>query len=401
MALLPASYRSAQACPESQCPPRQGSYSARRKATAEHGEGHPEAILAFLDEDEPFARASDPGRPRRLGPDRQRQIMVRRGVAVAGGLLILILLLLGIRGCLNARKERGFENYASDLSAITSQAKQLSDNFFGRLEDPGNLSELNFEAEVSANRGTAENLLDRARGLDTPDELNGAQSELVKAFELRRDGLAGIADQISTALGTQGRRDATEAIANYMRYFLASDVLYGRAQVEIDRVLTEEEIAAKAPASVFLPEPVEQWIDPVEVGTILGSVVGGGAATPGVHGVALIQTVVNPGGTVLTPDATNTVSADGPVTLAVDAQNQGDSEETEVLVSFSLTGGTETIEGEGTVPRIAAGETKTVEIPIDPDPPAGETLTLEVTVQPVPGEEIEDNNTATYEVTFG
>jgi hypothetical protein len=41
-----------------------------------------------------------------------------------------------------------------------------------------------------------------------------------------------------------------------------------------------------------------------------------------------------------------------------------------------------------------------VRIPIEPDPPAGETLTLEVAVTPVPGEEIEDNNTETYQVTF-
>jgi hypothetical protein len=121
---------------------------------------------------------------------------------------------------------------------------------------------------------------------------------------------------------------------------------------------------------------------------------------PGIHGLGLVQTVVDPGGTVLDPAAPATVTVDGPPELAIDVQNQGDSEESDVAVSFQLSGGAETIEGEASITRITAGTTKTVRIPIQPDPPTGEALTLEVTVQPVPGEEIEDNNTSTYQVTF-
>jgi hypothetical protein len=353
--------------------------------------------LAF-DEDEPFAGGGPP--PRRPLPDHQRQIMARRGVALGIGLLILILLLLGIRGCLNARKERGFENYVRDLSAIADESRNLSNNFFDRLQDPGNLSELNFEAQVSANRNTAESLLDRVQGLDTPGELKGAQAELTQGFELRRDALAGIADRISTALGTQGRAEANDAIAGYMRHFLASDVLYERARAEIQRVLEEEEITTEeVPESVFLPEPVDRWLDSTEIGGILAGV-SGEEVTPGIHGVALAQTTLDPGDTVLTPDAPNTVTVDGSPELSIDVQNQGDSEESDIVVSFSLSGGAETIEDEATVPQIAAGSTETVRIPIQPEPPTGETLTLEVTVQPVPGEEIEDNNTSTYELTF-
>ena len=66
--------------------------------------------------------------------------MVRRAVGVGVIVLLLILIVLGIRGCLNARKERSFENYARDLNAIAAQSKQLSDDFFARLSDPGNLT---------------------------------------------------------------------------------------------------------------------------------------------------------------------------------------------------------------------------------------------------------------------
>ena len=59
--------------------------------------------------------------------------------------LIIVVLVLGIRGCLNARAERGFENYVRDLASITTEAQQLSGEFFERLEDPGDLTELSLE----------------------------------------------------------------------------------------------------------------------------------------------------------------------------------------------------------------------------------------------------------------
>ena len=55
---------------------------------------------------------ADPARgSRRSGAERQRQLMLRRVIALVVGVLLIILLLLAVRGCLNARKERGFENY--------------------------------------------------------------------------------------------------------------------------------------------------------------------------------------------------------------------------------------------------------------------------------------------------
>jgi hypothetical protein len=71
-----------------------------------------------------------------------------------------------------------------------------------------------------------------------------------------------------------------------------------------------------------------------------------------------------------------------------------------VGVNFELTGGSQTISGDTTVPRIAAGGIQTATMPIDPAPDTGQQLTLEVTVTPVPGEQIADNNRSTYQVMF-
>ena len=48
---------------------------------------------------------------------------------------LFFLLFLAFRGCQSARKERSFTNYVNDLSALTVETKQLSDQFFGTLKN--------------------------------------------------------------------------------------------------------------------------------------------------------------------------------------------------------------------------------------------------------------------------
>jgi hypothetical protein len=362
--------------------------------------------LAFLDEDE--LAPAEPG-ARRYGADRQRQYLVRRFLALGVGVLILILLLLGIRGCLDARKERGFENYARDLDAAVVESNQLSTTFFGRLQGEdggqgqgadGGGSDLELEAQIAGDRNTAEGLLERVESLDTPDELEGAHGELVQAFELRRDGLAGVAEQISTALGTEDRQDAINSIANHMREFLASDVLFARARNETLAVLEDEEITGEVKESVFLPDPVEEWLDPIQLATVITTAAGADEANCTVCGTELLSTTLNPGGVVLTADSLNTVTLEGAPEIDVEIQNGGDSEVTGLVVNFELTGGAESIQGETTIDRIASGGIETATLAFDSEPETGVELSLEVNVVPVAGETLTDNNSATYAITF-
>jgi hypothetical protein len=350
--------------------------------------------LAFLEEDDPFSPDAT-ARSGRLGaPDRQRQFLFRRLAAVAIGILILILIVLGVRGCLNARQERALENYGRDLETLASESGQLSANFFDRLENPPqNLSELNFEAEVKADRGAAEGLVSRAEGLDPPGELKGAQADVILAFELRRDGLAQISEQIGTALGDEGSTEAIEAIAQDMQYFVASDVLFRRAQGQIDQLFQEEGIDQEVPDSVFIQDVA--WLDETMVADALAQITGETqAAEGGVHGLGLLATSI--GGTELVAGTPVTVPA-GAEEVEVQVQDQGDSEESDIPVTVEIDGSEV---GEATIDTIQAGETQAVTVPLDPAPEAGETVTLEVFVEPVPGEQVSDNNEASYEVTF-
>jgi hypothetical protein len=357
--------------------------------------------LAFLDEEELAPPPGGTRPPSRRGPDRQRQILVRRAVGVGVIVIVLILIVLGINGCLDARKTRSFENYVSDLKAITAQTNQLSGDFFGKLGDPGNASPLDFEAEIATDRGTAQNLASRVDALDTPGELNDAQGKLELSYNLRAQALSGISTQVSTALGNPGpdRTKALTSITDYMQYFLASDVLYKQAQDEVDTALSDQGIDEKAPASVFMTDPT-RWLDPLQVASAV-SAVSSKKASAGSHGVAIVQTTVKPGAVALSPDTPATISGGGqPPEIDVEVSNQGSATEKGVGVSYSLTGGPQTIDGTATIPSLTAGGVQTAKLPVHPSPERNNELTLEVTVLPVPGETITTNNRSTYQLTF-
>jgi hypothetical protein len=355
--------------------------------------------LDFLDED-PAATATDeaaiPPRRRRGRPPRppRQQIMMRRALAVGGGLLLLVLLVLGVKGCLNARKERALKDYARSVGDIVNVSQQTSESFFKRLEDPGSLSTTEYAAEIAADRSSLDSLLARTGALDVPGDMSQAQQAFKLTVQLRRDALTNINNEIPTALGKEGRLDAVNKITEQMQSLLASDVLYRQiAKPEMEQVLSDNGIDdVKIPDSQFLPD--NSWLDTTTVEDALSRVSGASAAaTPGVHGLGLIQTSAN--GQLLTEGAPATVSAGGKPELDVQVQNQGDSEESGVTVSVTVDNGAPI---EQQISSIAPGETQTVKIPLTPAP-SGQA-TLDVEVRPVPGEQVADNNKATYTVTF-
>jgi CARDB len=341
--------------------------------------------------------ASRPGRrprPRRR-PERQ-QILLRRGLALGGGLLLLILIVLGVKGCLDARKNRALSDYARNVTQIVEETDQTSKTFFDKLSDPGSLSVTEFINQVSADRSAMDNYASRVDGLDTPGDMSHAQDSLELVYELRASAMNEVAEKMSTALGDVGSEQAMRSIAMQMRKLLASDELYAAVtRPEIDGVLANNGIDGNdVPKSVFLPDET-RWLDEGEVSAALGAVSGssGGAETPGIHGLGLISTSVN--GTELSPESTTSVSSEGTPEVEVEVANQGESTENGISVSVTVSGGTTL---EGTIDSIGAGESSTVSIPLTPAP-SGEA-TLEVKVDTVPGEQVSENNEASYNVAF-
>jgi len=320
--------------------------------------------------------------------------MLRRGLALGGGLILVILIVLGVKGCLDARAHRALSDYARNVTQVVQESEQTSKSFFGKLEDPGTLSVTDFENVVNAEASAVANQASRVDGFSAPGDMGGAQRELELVYELRSSAMSEIAKKMGTALGEAGSAKATAGIANQMEKLLASDVVYRTvARPGIDAVLADNGIeGSDVPESEFLPGP--EWLEESTVGSALGAVSGSsGEASPGIHGLGLVGASLN--GTELVEGGTATVSGEETAEVEVQVQNQGESTENGVAVSVSVNGG-HTLQQN--ISAISPGEISSVTIPLTPTP-SGQ-VTLDVEVETVAGEQVSTNNKASYTVSF-
>lgn len=317
----------------------------------------------------------------------------------------MILAALLVRGCLDARQERAFQDYVQEVSSLVAESGQESEALFELLEDPGDLGAVDVQNSLNGLSVDAQRLVERADGADAPDELAEAQEQVVQTLELRRDGLGSIAQEIPAALGDEQREDAIESIASHMQSFLASDVIYTRQAVpRIEEALEEEDLTGEVeeiPEGQFLPDldwlranTVREAVDQIRLS-------GGDAeATPGLHGTGLAGVTAQPSGQALAEGTTTEITGTDDLAFDVQVQNQGENDEEGITVTIELAGAAEPVVLEGSLEAIAAGTTETVSVPADAPPPTGEELELSVQIEPVPGEEVTDNNEATYGVIF-
>jgi CARDB len=356
--------------------------------------------LAFLDEEQDdIVVAEEPVRPRRRvgGPQRRRQqFLVRRLIGVGVGLAFLILIVVGIRGCLEARSDRGLRNYDSDVATIMQQSEQSGQDFFNLLNSTaGTSSSLDAQQEVLRQRDTSQTLLDRADEIDVPGQMDNAQDAVIQTLTLRRDALSSIAESVPQATARTQTGDAIQRITDAMGSLYASDVIWTQiGKPEIQNVLEEEGVdGTPLPNGRFMPANATDFLDQTTLVTKLNALTGQTATTGGVRGLQLDSTTL--GGQTLTPDTTNTVPADAQE-IDITLTNSGESDETGIEVTVTL-GGQEL---NGQLPALSAGEQGSVKIPLTTRPAPGVDTTVEVVVNPVPGEQLTDNNQSTYTVIF-
>ena len=294
------------------------------------------------------------------------------------------------------------EEYVRNTNELVDLSKAESRRLFAVLQAPNDqnqdIDRRNQANELKIDSAT---LVDRARNLDVPDQFSTAQDHFVESLELRRDALSRIAEQLPGALAQEEQRQSTGQIAQMMQVFNASDVLMrSRFAVEVKDSLEEEDVTATLPSTQALTFLTDiQWLQPDYVADQISGIRGsGGSATPGLHGNGL--GTVSLGGIALTPGGSTTVQLTKDIAFDIQVVNQGDSTETDVGVTVTAGSGGDAVKLEETIPEIAAGEQKTVSIPLTSQPPTGQNVPITVNVKPVPGEEVTDNNEADFTVIF-
>ena len=364
--------------------------------------------MSFLDErqERTRPRRGSSRRPPPRGPGTDRQtLMIRRAVAAGAGLLVLVLLILVIKGCRDSARKQAFRDYFRDITGVMQQSNQESHGLFTLLTKPGTQSPVQLASNVNAYRGDAAQLVDRANALDPPGELAGAQRYVVEVLELRRDGIAGVARQLPTALGDSNQKLATNRMSLYMRNFLASDVVYTqRVLPAVHRAAAGEGVAADArlPESHFISDL--GWLMPGTVAERIGRIrsggSGGGPIAPGLHGTGLGTVTVAPGGQTLSSSGATDIKATPNLSFNVQVMDQGDNAEKQIPVKVTISGAGKPIVVTQKLDAIAAGQTKTVSVPLAATPPTGRPVTVTVQIIGVPGEKNLSNNKGTFAAVF-
>jgi len=332
--------------------------------------------------------------------------MVRRSIAAGAGLLVLILLVFGVRGCLDSRKDAAINDWVRDVDALMKESQAESNGLFDQLGGSEGATAVDVENALNSFRIQSAQLVERANGLDYPDELDSAQSHVVETLTFRAEGIAQIANQLPNALTDGDQADgAAEEIAKAMQLFLTSDQIYARRVLpEVDAVLTDRGLSQTVTRSTFLKDL--GWLDPAEVASRLGGISSGGGdegaedeETSGPRGNGL--GTVTLGGVALTPGGSDTVTASSDLAFDVQVVNQGQSTETDVTVTATVGGGGDEITAEGVIDTIAPGEAQTVSIPLGQAPPTGQAVPITIDIELVPTEdESVGNNTGQFSVIF-
>jgi hypothetical protein len=335
--------------------------------------------------------------------------MIRRGVALVGAVLVLVLLFIAIGSCRESQRENAMKDYNRQLSAIaTGSAREVGEPFFQLLSE-GSASPQDLQSQISQYRVQADQQYRQAAELDVPSQMRAAQQSALIALEWRRDGIDYIGQRIRTALGDEGEAadQAIEEIAGQMQVFLASDVAWETRVIPfIKNALDEEEIGGQEIArSQFLPD--QAWLSPQTIATVLdqqltggGGGGGGGQPTgPGLHGTGIDATSY--GDTTLQPGTANQLTYAPGQSFSVRFTNQGENDEFDIKVSLRIEHeGDNPIRLSDTIPKLVPGESATAELALEDTPPLDTAVTIKVSVAKVPGEEKLDNNSSEYNALF-
>ena len=373
-----------------------------------------EQFLSFFDEgDEPTRVRTRAARPRRPAtgsrgsapPDRQTA-RTRQAIALGGLIVLLILIVLGINGCLNSRKDNALKDYNRNVTAVIDDSDGSVGKPFFQLIADGASNSQELGVQVNQLRLAADQDVKRAKAFDVPGDMAPAQRNLELVLNFRAEGLKKVADLIPSALGRgQTSQNAIKRIAGEMQLFLASDVVHSQRVAPLirDALKTNGITGQTIAGSQFLPDIA--WLSPATISARLGrgtgTTSGSGQPTPGLHGHGLLSTAV--GDKALQPKSTGavtTVPTSANVAFTVKFANQGDNNESNVKVSIRVVGGGKNITQTKTIAQTKSKAESTVTIPLGQAPPVGVGTTVTVAVAKVPGEENLTNNRSQYSVIF-
>jgi hypothetical protein len=320
---------------------------------------------------------------------------------ISFAILIVLLLVVWINGCREDQRKDTYKDYVEKVDDYAKQSQQLGRRLNTLLTTRGT-KESEVENELSGLAASQDQIANNARGLDAPGRLRKQDAHMLDAFDLRTNGLKGMAQVFTSASPTKSANVAGAELAVQMQRFIASDVIWE----DLFKEPTKSELdnlgitGVNVPSSVFLRNPdIATTASMKSVWQrIHGAATGGANCEP--RGTGIVSTKVLPSGKELSTESTNTIQLSTDLTFSVTIQNSGCAQEVGLKVRLTIQQSPKPITAQKTIDLIDPGDEATVDFTDPGVPDLDQKTSLTVEVDPVPGETNKDNNTENYPVQF-
>jgi len=333
---------------------------------------------------------------RRSNPRRTR---IQRILILAAILFVIVFAMAWwARSCQHNRKVTSYRTYFEGVAIAISDSATLGKQLDQLVANPTRFSRKELTAKLAELSAKQNEIAVRAARLEPPDTLASEQAVFAEGMKVRADGYKLFE---TTLLGMLGKKKADPAkLAALAGYFSGPDAYYtSRVYIPARNILSEQGVAdVLVPTSThYLTAKTFDAAGLEQLLTILGS----STKLAGVHGVALVSVVAQPGDIALTEAGKVSIPASAALAFDIKVQNQGDVTEKNVAVTaeLKLPGGG-VLKQSGTIATITSGQTQSVTIQGFAIPPEAlsKVSTLIVTAGPVPGERVKTNNIGQFKI---
>ncbi len=324
---------------------------------------------------------------------------------IAIAIVVVVGLVFWVGSCQGKSKHDEYASYVDKVKVLADGDKKLGEEFSGKLISPG-LKQSELESLLQQYAQQEQQAYTQAQQIRPPGPLRAAHQNLVNALELRAKGFAGLGDTLARANIKKNTTGIADALTTDGQVLSAGDVVWE----QLYRLPATQQLQNVGVKGVAIPTskliPNADLLSARSFSlllTRLGGASSGGAPTTGKHGDGLISVRVTPQGTDLSSSSPTTVTVSQDLTMTATVEDSGDSTETNVPVTLTITaGGKQIYKKTKTIPVIGAAEQKTVGFTGFDVPPSAFASQASVTVfvSPVPGEQNLTNNKGVYSILF-
>lgn len=336
------------------------------------------------------------------GPPLGQSPVARVLIILAAVVVLVLVISLGIKSCLNTKKVGEYRDYFTAVEGILRDSDDIGNQLSDMFMKPDEAVRQALEGKLDESLSAQERLLEKAQAIKAPDQFKKENEWFVASMQIRVRGLKGLQPAVLNALDSRDNQAGAAQVSHEMLILLTSDVAYDEFFYQpAQRVLKDEDIKEiKVPQAKFLKDAA--LASQQTAVTVLDRLKGGTEQVSGLHGVSLVGVKAKPSGMSLVADSGNSLKVSDSLTFEVEVENQGEATENDVLVSLNLTapGRPSPQKVDGRVPTIAPGERRTIELTGLAADAGGQPALLRAEVGPVAGEANTQNNVGEYRITF-